>query len=65
MHYCAGLGQTQVTVLAGALDGVDAGFGMHVMPSIPTGHIVGAGCNHADLAIAFLNEYFCQLSALG
>ncbi len=27
---------------AGALEGVDVAFGMHVMPSVPTGHIVGA-----------------------
>ena len=27
---------------AGALDGVDAAFGLHVMPSVPTGHIAGA-----------------------
>ena len=29
-------------VVAGALEGVDAAFGIHVMPSIPSGHIVGA-----------------------
>jgi len=29
-------------VPAGALEGVDVAFGMHVMPSVPTGHIVGA-----------------------